>query len=120
MGLDLRILPQYSQEADFSHDIIGLHRDSDMFDIISELEEKTGREVPRKGVTTFSGNDESFEGTCYGKITTTPYGDLMKGVLAKELKEVLKDYKTDSWKNKGFIAFLNELPDDLELWLFWH
>ena len=120
MGLDLRVLPQYAEGADFSHDIIGLHRDSDMFDIIFKLEDEKGKEVPRKGITTFTGNDESFEGTCYGKVVTTPYGECMKGVLVKELKEVISDYKTDSWKNKGFIAFLNELPDNLELWLFWH
>jgi|GEM_PF-4691002 len=44
----------------------------------------------------------------------------MKGVLCKDLKSVLAGYKTDSWKNKGFIAFLNELPNDLEIWLYWH
>ena len=120
MGVDLRILPQYSQNADFSHDIIDLHRDSDMFELISELENKTGREVPRKGINTFSGQDDKFKETCYGKTTTTPYGYLMKCVLAKELKSVLADYKTDSWKNKGFIAFLNELPEELEIWLYWH
>jgi hypothetical protein len=91
MGVDLRILPQYSQNADFSHDIIDLHRDSDMFELISELENKTGREVPRKGINTFSGQDDKFKETCYGKTTTTPYGYLMKGVLAKELKSVLTE-----------------------------
>lgn len=120
MGLNLRILPQYSQNADFSHDIIDLHRDNDLFEIVSKLEETRGREVPRNGINTFSGNIEGFEETCYGKTITTPYGDLMKGVLCKDLKSVLAGYKTDSWKNKGFIAFLNELPNDLEIWLYWH
>jgi len=120
MGMDLSILPQYSQNADFSHDLIDLHRDSDLFERVDKLENEKGKEVPRKGIHSFIGSSETFEGPCYGPTIETPYGDIMKGVLAGELKEVLADYKTESWKNKAFIAFLNELPDDLEIWLYWH
>lgn len=117
MGMDLRVLPQYSQNADFAHDLIGLHRDSELFERVGKLESEKGKEVPREGIYTFIGK---FEEPCYGTTTKTPYGYVMKGVLAGELKEVLADYKTESWKNKAFIAFLNELPDDLEIWLYWH
>jgi hypothetical protein len=120
MEMDLRILPQYSQNADFSHDLIGLHRDSELFERVGKLENEKGKEVPRKGIYSFTGRDEVFEELCYGTTIKTPYGDVMKGVLAVELKEILADYKTDSWKNKAFVAFLNELPNDLEIWLYWH
>jgi hypothetical protein len=111
MGMDLWILPQYSQNADFALDLIDLHRDPDLFERVGKLENEKGKEVPRKGIHSFTGRDETFE---------TPYGDVMKGVLAGELKEVLADYKTESWKNKAFIAFLNELPNNLEIWLYWY
>jgi hypothetical protein len=120
MGMDLRILPQYSQNADFAHDLIDLHRDSDLFEHVAKLENEQGKEIPRKGIYSFTGKDETFEGSCYGSTIETAYDDVMKGVLAGELKEVLADYKTESWKNKAFIAFLNELPNDLEIWLYWH
>lgn len=120
MGMDLRILPQYSQNANFSHDIIDLHRDYELFVRIDKLESEKGKEVLTKGIQSFTGRCKEFEEYCYGKTIKTPYGNIMKGVLAGELKEVLADYKTESWKNKAFIAFLNELPDDLEIWLYWH
>jgi hypothetical protein len=120
MGMDLRILAQYCQNADFAHDLIDLHRDSDLFERVGKLENEKGKEVPRKGIHSFTGRDETFEKPCYGTTIETPYGDVMKGVLAGELKEVLAGYKTESWKNKAFIAFLNELPNDLEIWLYWH
>lgn len=120
MGLDLRILPKFSENADFSHDLIELHRDSDLFDIIAKLENEKGRDVPRKGIYSFSGKDNKIEGACYGVTIKTPYGDIIKGVLAKELKAGISNYKTNSWKNKAFIAFLKEVPDELEIYLYWH
>ena len=120
MGLDLRILPQYDRDANFSHDLIDLHRDYNLFSLISNLESEKGREVPKEGIYSFIGEREEIEGTCYGTTVETPYGDMMKGVLSKDLKDVLSNYKTEDWKNKAFIAFLNELPDDLEIWLYWH
>lgn len=120
MGLDLKILPQYNQNTDFSHDIISLHRDSDLFEIISELEDKTGKEVPKEGIYTYSGESQGFDEPCYGATINTGYGRRMKSVLAKDLKNILLDYKSSSWKNEAFIAFLNELPDKLPIWLYWH
>ena len=120
MGLDLRILPQYSRKCDFSLDIIELHRESNLFEIIDDLEKDKGKEVPREGISSFTGENDKYEGLCYGNTIETAYGDIMKGVMADELKNVLANYKTKSWKNRAFIAFLNEMPDDLEIWLYWH
>jgi hypothetical protein len=120
MGLDLTILPQYDYNADFSHDLISLHRDSDLFDLIKEIENKIGVEVPEKGIYSYTGKNKTFDGICYGKTIKKPCGYVMKSVLAGELKKVLANYKTKSWKNKAFIAFLNEMPDNLEVWLYWH
>jgi len=120
MGMNLRILPQYSQNDDFAKDLIDLHKDSDLFERVGKLENEKGKEVPRKGIYSFTSRNEVFEEPCYGTTIETPYGNVIKGVLAGELKEVLADYKTDSWKNKAFIAFLNELPNDLKIWLYWH
>lgn len=120
MGRELIILPQYSQNADFSRDLIVLHRDYELFELVGKLEDEKGKEVPRKGIHSFIGRNKEFEEPCYGTTIKTPYGDTMKGVLAGELKEVLADYKTESWKNKAFLAFLNQIPNDLEIWLYWH
>jgi len=119
MGMYLRLLPQYSYNADFAHDILECDRDCEMFGIISEAEKQNGRQVPRRGINSFSGMGEGDE-PCYGKTLETPYGDEMNSVQAKKLKEVLATYKPEGWRNKAVIAFLNELPDELEIWLYWH
>lgn len=120
MGLNLRILPQFIKNANIAHDIIEFGEDSKLFEKIIKLEDKKGRDVPRKGIHSFSGSDENFEGHCYGKTIETPYGEIMKSVLVSELNKVLADYKTEGWRNKAVIAFLSELPNDLEIWLYWH
>ncbi len=120
MGVDLRVLPQYAKEADFSHCLIELARCEQLFDLISKLENEKGIEVPEKGIYSFSGKDESFEETCYGRTIKTPYGDVMKGVLVRDLKKALIDFKTPYWRNRAFISFLREMPNDLIIWLFWH
>jgi hypothetical protein len=119
MGVDLRLLPQYSQNADFAHDILECDRDYYMFDIISEAEKQNGRQVPRNGINTFTARGKNDE-MCYGKTIETPYGGEMNSVQARKLKKVLANYKTNSWRNKAVIAFLNEIPDELEIWLYWH
>ncbi len=120
MGLDLKILPKHiSAYLYFSHDVITLQRDYKLFDIIQNIEDRYGRKVHRDGLYSYVGKVEGYDDTCYGKTTETSYGKIMKGILAKELKEGLKNYKTSSWKNKSFISFLKELPDEIELFLFW-
>jgi hypothetical protein len=119
MGMDLRLLPQYSQNADFAHDILECDRDYDMFDIVSEVEKQNGRQVLKNGISTFTARGKDDE-VCYGKTVETPYGDEMNSVQVRKLKKVLADYKTESWRNKAVIAFLNEMPDELEIWLYWH
>ena len=119
MGIDLTLLPQYSRTADFSRDLIHCARDSKMFEIIGKLEKETGREIGRKGISTYIATNKDGE-PCYGKTFKTPYGDIIKGVESKKLKEVLVEYKPCDWRNKAVISFLNELPHDLEVWLYWH
>ena len=119
MGMALRLLPQYSKNADFAHDILECDPDYDMFGIISEAEKQNGRQVPRNGINSFSGRLANNK-LGYGKTIETPYGDEMNSVQAKKLKEVLTTYNPKGWRNKAIIAFLNELPDELEVWLYWY
>ena len=119
MGMDLNILPQYGENADFAHDIISLDRDYDLFDIIQGVEAENGRDVPRNGIATYLCSDDAFEERHYGKTTVTPYGDIIKGVQAGKLKAAVQHYVTESWRNKATIAYIMELPDTLEVYLFW-
>ena len=123
MGLDLNILPQYSQSADFSHDIISFSREGRLFELIRYAEKVYGIDVQIDKFTSYLGDpdpEDEDSGRRYGHTNTTPYGETIKGIYAKHLKEEIKGYKSDSWKNRAIIAFLNELPDGLIVWLYWN
>ena len=122
MGMDLQILPLYNQRCDFSHDLLGFHRDYDIFNEIEEIEKELGIEISDEGINTYvSRNEEEYEDSHYGKTLNTPYGNKLKYVLAEHLKKAINPfYEKSSWKNKAIIAFVNELPDDLPVYLYWN
>ena len=113
MGIDVRLIPAYNVGADFSLDSIELDRDYEMFDLIREVKNENGREVPRLGITAFLDKG-------YKKLYEDAYGDTIVSVQAGKLKKKLANYKADGWKNKAIIAFINELPYELEIWIYWH
>jgi len=120
MGLDLKLLPQHSLSADFSHDIISFSREYSLFEIIQETEKKYGIQVQVDRLTTYLGDATTDEGgRGYGYTNETPYGEPLKGVYAKHLKGEIEGYKSTSWRNRAIIAFINELPDGVLIWLFW-
>ncbi len=123
MGLDLQLLPAFSQSenCDISHDILNLHRDDKLFKLILKVEKKKGVEIRRGGINSYVGDDETglYEETCYGKTEISKYGERIKSLLASELDVIFSAYKTDSWKNKAIFAFVKELPKDLVIYLYW-
>lgn len=117
MGLDLKLLPQYGKDSKFSADIIQIDRNHDLFDLISTIEHAYGRDIDGRGWSTHLGET----GEAYGTTTNSPYGKVLKTVPAKALKGLIaKDDDSAYWRNKAAIAYLNELPDDLEVMIYWH
>lgn len=113
MGLDLRLFPQNNINSEFSQDVLSCDRDTELFELIKEVESSNGRKVPRNGINVF-GED----GRC--KISEDAYGDTIKGIQAGKLKKALIFYYPLRWKNRAIKMFINELHDDLEIWLYWH
>ncbi|EAZ90060.1 hypothetical protein [Crocosphaera chwakensis] len=113
MSLELAILPQYLQGRNFSHDVIRLSFEPELFEVIKSLVETVGR--PIKEIDCYLAEDG------YGSITEDPYGNPIKGVQARQLKQALDKVSSTNlpWRNKAFLAYLNELPDDLEVWFYW-
>jgi hypothetical protein len=120
MGMDLALLPAYNQKDDFSHDLLTFFRDYDLFDKIVEKSRQFGIPVKEGGISSFYSRNANYEGAHYGSTEETPYGERLKYVTANHLKDAVKDFKTDSWRNKAIFAFINELPDDLQVYLYWH
>lgn len=120
MGMDLTLLPAYNQRVDFSHDLLDFHRDYELFDKITEKSKQFGIQVKEGGIYSFYSRNDDYEEPHYGSTEDDPYGDKLKYITANHLKDSVKDFKTDSWKNRAIIAFINELPDDLQVYLYWH
>jgi len=110
MSVDLRIFPQYQPCESFSHDVISLETEEELFSLIEQAERQNGQAVGREGIRFLS----------HSKMRETTYGEVIQGVQAYQLKQVVSNYQSSHWKNKAFLAFLKELPDELELWIYWH
>jgi intein-encoded DNA endonuclease-like protein len=115
MGLNLKLIPQQKVDSYESNTIIDLKQDYVLFKIIKEIEIKSGIPIPKTGIETWIGDNND----AYGTTKTTPFDDVIKGVFAKDLNKALESYKTKVWKNKAAIAFLKELPKNLQIWLYW-
>ena len=111
MGLDLRILPIYQKGADFSVTSLECDRDYDLFDKVRSIQEEFGREVSRKGFTGYMGSE-------FCQQDEDAYGDILESVMAKDLKKI--DLLNTSKGNKAVFAYLNELDNEHECYLYWH
>lgn len=117
MGVDLRLLPF---DADFfSHTILDCERRRDVFDAITEVEEKIGRDVPDnfQSFTACGADGES----CYGATLRTPYGENLKYILVEDLLQFTFHVDvTDNEKNRAIWAYLAQLKGTTKVALYWH
>lgn len=117
MGVDLRLLPFDCDQGDFafSHTILELGRDYDLHNEIRKLRKMP---VPQT-FTSFSGRAEGYEDTCYGVTNETPYGEPLEWVLAGELCAI-KLSKDAPYKERAIWAYLQHLPPQTKVALYWH
>ena len=111
MGLDLRILPVYSKGADFSCTSLECDSDYDMFNQIRSIQGERGRDVSRKGLCGYIGDQFSTH-------ENDAYGDVLQSVQAKDLKSI--NACNGSFTNRAIIAYINALDDQHECFLYWH
>jgi len=123
MGLDLTLLPIFTRmksEKWFSHSVLELNREPELFEKILEVERKVGILVPPDFDSYLSrgeGNEESH----YGETCWTPYGDPVKYVRVKDLLKFRYCNEVyDYFLNRAVWAYLKELPEDIKIALFWH
>lgn len=115
MGLDLRLLPFDADRDDlhFSHTILGCARDYDLFDAVHDVASERGLVVP-SDFWTFLGMRGGEHG--YAVTTETPYGDPLRYVLAGDLKPLTA---LAHRCNEAVWAYINALPDETKVALYW-
>jgi hypothetical protein len=123
MGLDLSLLPVEAEFGDgtgFSHSVLALERRTGLFDAILDIEEREGAPVPGR-FETFVCRDDRFEETHYGDTRETPYGEPLLWVRAASLAELRSHPEaTDFPRNRAVFAYVDALPPDTKVALYWH
>lgn len=119
MGVDIAFLPVDSIEVGFSHQILQTCRRSELNDIIEEIEKQHGRDVP-VNFTSYLGKRED-DGSGYGMTDKSPYGDPLKMVQAEHLKTIANIQPIqDNWQNRAVWAYIDQMPDDQWVVVYWH
>lgn len=116
MGLDLTLLPYHNEYIDFSNTVLDLHKNSELQDKIETL---PMLDVSNEFYSHMS-RDEKHE-SHFGLTIEDNYGDRVKYTTVKELLKI-KDFvdSQESFKNKAAWAYLNELPSNTKVALYWH
>lgn len=117
MGLDLTLLPFEADfpQLHFSHTILNCERRGDLFQDILKL---PGVAIEFE-FDTFMSKDEESE-FCYGPTQSTAYGEPLRYVFARDLKAFSGNIGAiDNHKNRAVWAYLDCLPDDTKVALYW-
>lgn len=107
MGVDLKLLPFYMGKAAFSNDVISVQRNYDVFDQIKKL---SAMKVPNEfnGLVSMGGD---YEEQHWGKVVEDKYGDIVKYVIAKDLKTINISGPAG--------AYVKAMEDEHKIALFW-
>lgn len=117
MGLDLTFLPFDAdfEELHFSHTILPCEREREAFSDLLKKEREKGIRVP-ENFTGYFGKDENGERQ-YGKMTETPYGDVLKYLTADE---ILSCFNPEYQKNKAIRAYIENIPKGTKIAIWWN
>lgn len=119
MGLDLTLLPFDCDQGDFcfSHTMLDCERRRDLFEAVMEALRETP--VPDKFMS-FRGRTQEGN-SCYGVTTRTPYGEPLGWVQAGDLVKLGSHVGVlDNYLNRAVWAYLEKLPYQTKVALFWH
>ena len=121
MGLDLALLPVESITAHYSHTVLDCMRREDLFEVIKELEREYGIKVNDDFYSFLSKEGPPDMETHYGLTVETPYGKPVKSVPVFRLKGLYNHGDVrDNHRNQAVWAYLDMLPDDTAVALYWN
>lgn len=121
MSLQLTICPSAFKGRESTYSLLAFTMRNNELNPIKLLDETRGRDVGKQGVWThFADGKTEDDERIYGPTFETPYGKPIRNVLCGELVETMEKMNIQGWNDKAIYAYLKELPDDLEIWLYWH
>lgn len=116
MSVSLTLLPILGKDMWVAHTSFRLEDRSELWPIVSEL---PTAHAPN-GLTCHFARRPSGD-HCYGHILSDPYGGPLQWVSAGALVS-LADHPAvkDVWKNRAAWAYLEQMPADWPVVLYWH
>jgi hypothetical protein len=124
MGLDLAFLvvdgdPTRGDTTVFAHTTLDSRPGRQANEALFRVEKDSGRDVPELFFTYLSRENGH---PCYGNTQTTPYGEKLRMVRARELLLALSKVSlvVESPRLLGAVAYMKALPGDTWVALYWH
>lgn len=116
MGVDLRLLPLIGENYWAAHSMLSVERRRELWDEILKL---PVRDVPEP-LSCFLARGSDGE-CCYGDIKDDPYGGSLKWTTPADLLTV-RDHEgvQDNKINQAIWAWLEKMPPDWPVVLYWH
>lgn len=122
MGRELILIPVDTHgtgRVSFGHQLINTLRRDELYDAVAVIERHVGMDVPRGFKTFRSLNDDGKP--AYGVTETTPYDEPLKMVPVGHLKQFANILPVqDNWQNRAVWAYLDQMPDDWWVALYWN
>ena len=116
MGLDLKLLPFYNGDADFSNSVLSLHRHNKLFEEILKIQTYP---VPEDFMSYVSRSDE-YEEEHFGITNETPFGDTLEYCFSKDLWHLLEiANQSGNWLNSVVWSYLLHMPSETKIALYW-
>lgn len=117
MGVDLTLMPLLAKDYWCAHELIRVERDRSLWGPIDALPQT---DVPEPLHCYLAKHPHDGE-TSYGSIATTPYGDPIKYTTAGDLVGLKSEQGVrDNWKNRAVWAYLEQMPPEWQIALWWH
>jgi len=113
MSRSLKLLP--FDGPDFSHTVLWVDDTNGMYDAINDIQHRRGRPVC-DGFSSYLGYDTEEEESTYGITELTGY---VKRVQTLQVRDLLDIDTRLCPHNAAIIAYLDALPVDTEIALYW-
>jgi hypothetical protein len=115
MGVDLTLMPLIGKDYWAAHTQIDLGRNNDLWDRLMNM---PTQEIPKPLCCYKAHNGE---GATYGDVDKSPYGERLTFATVADLLK-FKDCKEvqDDWENRAAWAYLEHMPPDWKIVLYWH
>jgi len=123
MSIELKLLPVCICRGgfSFSQEIIILERDSELYDIIQELQDEFGNDVTDE-FNTYLCKDDDFKESHYGNTQIDSFGDPIKTLKIGQLlssMELIDQLKISHKKNIAVLKYLENLDPNTRIALYW-